>query len=219
MILGIFGAGGSGKLAVDFIGYIDAKHEKWSRLVFVDDVVEEREVYGLPVYRSKELLTAPELKGQIEVMISLGNPVAREAVFNRLKQAGIPLATIIDPSAWVSPSLKCGEGVIICKADVGSDACIGDNTIVYPGASIGHDVVIGKHNVISANTFIAGHCHIGDRVFVAPASAMRDRLSIGDDCVVSLGAALFKDMENEKIAIGNPARILSRDMSKGLFEK
>lgn len=219
MILGIYGAGGSGKLAVDLALRVDSKKERWSRIIFIDDVVEERVIYGTDVYRFAEVLENAELRNHMEILISLGDPRAREVIFQKVKAHGMSLATIIDQGACISPSLKYGEGVIICNAAIGSDTYIGDNTIIYENACIGHDVTIGRHNIISSQTFIAGHCHMKDRVFVAPSAAMCDRLTIEEDCVIAVGAALFKDMEKEKLAIGNPARIVTRNMEKRLFGK
>ena len=219
MVLGIVGAGGSGKLAVDFAHRVDPHHDRWSDIIFIDDVVKRREVYHTPVYRSKEILTDSNLKNNLEVVISLGNPEAREKIFHKMKEAGICLATMIDPQAQISESVQCGEGVVICDAFIGSDTYIGDNTIIYQDAVIGHDVSIGKNTIISAKCFIAGHCTIGDRVFMGPVSVMRDRLFIEDDCVISIGATLFKDMSCKMVAIGNPAKIIKREMEKGLFDK
>ena len=218
MVLGIFGAGGSGKLAVDFANRIDPAHERWSDIIFIDDVVKEKKVYNISVYRSKEIFPNIEWKNKLEILISLGSPEAREDIFHKVKEAGFHLATIIDPQACISPSLQCGEGVVICNSCIGSDTFIGDNTFVYEDAIIGHDVTIGTNTIISAKTFIAGHCIIGNRVFMAPASVMRDRLNIGDDCVISIGATLFKNMKAKTVAIGNPAKIIKRDEKKGLFE-
>lgn len=216
MKIGVYGAGGNGKTAVDRIEIINQQMKKYEEILFIDDVICTDSFYGLHVY-SFEKMCENFTSNDIEILISLGDPKARKSVYDKVKDQGYELATIIDPRASVAKSARIGEGSIVCNASIGSDAVIGVNCIISEYAMIGHDVVIGDHCDISANVFIGGHCILGDRVFMAPKAATRDRVNVGDDAVLALSAAVYKDVPTGFIAIGNPARIMKRDLNKGLF--
>ena len=42
MILAIYGTGGSGREVYEIASAIDPEHERWDRIVFVDDVTDAR---------------------------------------------------------------------------------------------------------------------------------------------------------------------------------
>lgn len=217
MVLGIFGAGGNGKMALDMVDRINVNNERWSEVIFVDDVIGVKEFHGLNVCTFQEAIEkySPQ---ELELVISLGEPEYRELVYNKIMQLGVRLATIIDPDAEVDSSAQIGNGVAICKgAYIGSDSVIEDNVLVIGRAVVGHDTTIKKHCNISAFAFIAGHCVLEEKVYVGPTAAMIDRLHIGTGSVIGLNAALYKDVPDNMVAIGNPARIVKREKGKNLF--
>ncbi|QFJ53905.1 NeuD/PglB/VioB family sugar acetyltransferase [Pseudobutyrivibrio xylanivorans] len=216
MILGIYGAGGNGKLVADLALYENEAESKWDKIIFVDDVVGVEEKYGLEVYTFSEV--REKIKPQdIEMVISLGEPCDRELVFERIKEAGYSLGQAISPDAYVTKDVKIGEGVIIFNCSVGSDVILGDNVFVSEGALIGHDITIGPHGVIGARAFVAGHCQLGEQVYIGPCAVLRDRIKIEDTAVVAIGAVVFKDVSGNSIAIGNPARSMKKEEGYRIF--
>ncbi|MCR5670825.1 MAG: acetyltransferase [Butyrivibrio sp.] len=216
MVLGIYGAGGNGKTVVDLARYINRHKKTWDRIVFIDDVTQEKNVYNTDVYPFKEAIEIFD-KNEIEYVISLGEPADREMLFNRLKENGCRMGTLINPNAWLPDDLKMGEGIILGDCTVGSDTYIGDNVFVSQDAVIGHDTNIGSHGVVSAGCFIAGHCNIGNKVYVGPRSALRDRIKVEDNAIIAIGAVVFKDVPGNVIALGNPAKHIKKDDNYRIF--
>lgn len=216
MVIGIYGAGGSGKNVLDTVNQFNKRGVYWDEVIFIDDVIGEEEFYGVKVLtfaQVREQLTPDE----IEIVISLGEPHNRKIVCERVKAAGYRLKTVVHPEADVAESVILGDGVIVGKAFIGGSIEIKENVFVSQNAVIGHDTQIGPHGVVSANAFIAGHVVIGEQVYVGPCASMRDRLTIGDRSVIALSAAVFKDIPADYMAIGNPARMLKRTESDKLF--
>lgn len=111
-------------------------------------------------------------------------------------------------------------GVIIeDDVEIGANTCIDRGTLgdtrICTGARIdnlvhiAHNVYIGKHAVVIANAMVGGGTRIEDYAWIAPSACLRDRISIGTQAVVGLGALATKDVPKGVTVLGAPARELS----------
>jgi UDP-3-O-[3-hydroxymyristoyl] glucosamine N-acyltransferase len=111
-----------------------------------------------------------------------------------------------------------GGVVIEDFVEIGSNASIDKgtigNTIIKKGAKIdnlvhiAHNVEIGENSMIIANAMIGGSTIIQNNVWVAPSSAIREGICIGNNSLVGLGAVVTKNIPENQIWIGNPAKEL-----------
>ncbi len=216
MILGIYGAGGNGKTAVDLANVINNRSKRWDRIVFIDDVINEKTIYGVDVYTFEESVRMFS-RDEISYVISNGEPSDREMLYNRLKELECRLETLINPDAWVPEGTIIGEGCILALCSIGSDTIIENNVVISQDALIGHDTKIGANTNISAGAFVAGHCNIGKNVYIGPRAVLRDRIDVEENAVVALGAVVFKDVPGTAIAIGNPAKHIKKEDGFRIF--
>ena len=155
----------------------------------------------------------PAYVGKAEFVITVGfikNPGTRIKLFNRVKEAGGTLATIIASSAQVSRYASLGEGtVVLHRAAVNAEAIIGANVILNTACNIEHDVVVGNHCHISTGTMINGGCHIGERCFLGSLSVTANGISICYGTIIGAGTVVVKDIDNSGTYIGTPARMKS----------
>ncbi len=216
MILGIYGAGGNGKTAADLAHYINRRENRWEKIVFIDDVTDQKVIYGLEVYSFEEAMRT-FAQDEIGFVISNGEPADRELLYNKLKEHHCRFETMVNPDAWVPEGTRLGEGCILGHCSIGSDAIIGNNTFVSQDAIVGHDTVIGDNCIISAASFVAGHCLIGNKVYVGPRAVLRDRIKVEDTAVIAIGAVIFKDVPGDVIALGNPAKHIRKEDGYRIF--
>lgn len=209
MILGIFGAGGNGRTIVDAINIRWGEESPWEKVLFIDDVVKEKEVYQCQVY-TYESMKSTYSPDEIELLISFGEPSERKKAFDMIKRDGYSLAKFIAIKTYMPQNCSIGEGAIIIGAFINSDVKIGDNTFVTVDAIIGHDSVIGSDCIIGPRAFVAGHCNIGNQVYIGPYAVLRDKIEIEDTAVVTMGAVVFKNVARDYMAIGNPARSMKK---------
>ena len=52
-----------------------------------------------------------------------------------------------------------------------------------------------------------GESTFGEKVYVGMNASIKEKLVIGDDAIISMGAVVYTDVEAGNTVIGNPARV------------
>lgn len=150
----------------------------------------------------------PQYVDKAEFMITVGfikNPAIRIKLYNRIKEAGGKLATIVASTARVSRFATLGEGTVIMhQAFVNAGAQIGANCIINTFCNIEHDAIVGDQCHISTGTMVNGDCKVGERVFVGSQSVLANSITIGDDIIVGAASFVRKSLSEKGIYSGNP---------------
>ncbi|CZY72387.1 TPA: acetyltransferase [Enterobacter ludwigii] len=214
MKLAIYGAGGLGREVLELAQEINATESRWDALCLIDDNPQFDQLNSYPVVTLHALI--PD---ECEIVIAVGEPSLRRALGQRAFEGGFRLATLVHPSARLSPSCTLGEGCVISYgAFISCDTVISRNVHLQPNASLGHDCYIGQDSIISSYANLAGKCRIGERVFIGMNAVIRETTAIGDDTVVSMGAAVFNDIAPTMIVMGNPARAIRPNIDNKVFK-
>ena len=143
----------------------------------------------------------------VEVVVAVGTPALRAAVIERLHADGVPLATIVHPSAIVGPRVNLGVGAIVCPAAMLScDVTVGRAAIINYGAMVGHDGVLGEACFLAPGVHLAGNVTIGTRADVGIGARVIQGVTIGADAVVGAGAVVIRDVLEGMTVVGVPAR-------------
>ena len=206
MKLAIYGTGNSGLEMLELITCCEELKKRWEELVFIDDTKEPGEFQGCRMLPFSDFVNTFRTD-EIEIIIAVGEPASRKALYDRVTERGYHLGVIVHPTAVVSPSAKLGQGAVIKDSvSVSSGAVIGENVYVNGISLIGHGAVIGAHSQISSHVVIAGNTVVGTEVYVGISACVRDHIEIGDHAVIAMGAVVMKDVRPHRTAMGNPAR-------------
>ncbi len=175
-------------------------------------VLDMPEEVGRAILSTKVIGTdddIPQYVDKAEFVITVGfikNPATRIKLYNKVKEAGGKLATIIASTAYVSKYATIGEGTVVMhQAFVNAGAKVGNNVILNTFSNIEHDAVIGNQCHISTGTMVNGDCKVGDNCFIGSQSVLANGISVGDDIVVGAGSLVRKSIKEKGIYSGNPA--------------
>jgi sugar O-acyltransferase (sialic acid O-acetyltransferase NeuD family) len=217
MVLGIYGAGGLGREVFELASIINNNNKQWSEIIFIDDEDGIDNPRNIRVLKFSDIIN--EFSGiDIEICVAIGEPAIRKILYDKIIANGLELTTLVHPDVEIPTSTTIGKGTIICKfLSITCDIKIGNNVYIHPNVCIGHDSIVGEHTVVSSYVDVPGDCQIGSRTFLAINVCMRQGISIGDDTIVGMGSVVHRDIPNDVIALGNPARPMKKNEEHRVF--
>lgn len=175
-------------------------------------------VLDMPEDVGKEILSTkvigtdddiPAYLDKAEFVITVGfikSPATRIKLYNKVKETGGRLATIIASTAYVSKYATIGEGTVVMhQAFVNAGAKVGNNVILNTFTNIEHDAVIGDQCHISTGTMVNGDCKVGDNCFIGSQSVLANAITVGNDIIVGAGSLVRKSISEKGVYSGNPA--------------
>jgi UDP-3-O-[3-hydroxymyristoyl] glucosamine N-acyltransferase len=114
---------------------------------------------------------------------------------------------------WVviEDDVEVGANTVIAKGTF-AETKIGCGTKIGNLVHIGHNVDIGRHVMMSAGIAIVGSARIGDFSWIGPGVVVRNSVRIGKNVTLGMGAVVTKDIADNEIVMGAPARSKARFM-------
>ena len=203
----IIGAGGYGRELLQWIKDINMVKPTWEIAGFIDDNL--RSLDGVECdYPVIGRLSEWEPEGNEVFALALGEPKMKQAVAEQMKGRGARFASIIHPTATITPYSHYGEGFIMFPyAKLSVNSSVGDFVSLL-SSGVGHDVCIGDYTTISGACNVLRNVRIGKRVFLAAGVSLAQDIRVGDDSYLGLGSVVLKDVPDKSKVFGNPARVM-----------
>lgn len=201
----ILGASGHGRVALDVatamgletVGFIDISYEIGHRVDGIPVVAREPEDY--------QALR----QGDLDWFVAVGNDANRRALTVRVRElCPRPVLNLVHPRSVISPRATLGSGIYIAPGVViNTGSRLGDGVIVNTSATIDHDCEIGAFAQIGPGCHLAGNVILGTMAFIGTGAAVIPGRTIGAGTVVGAGAVVVRNLPENTVAYGNPARI------------
>lgn len=219
MFLFIYCAGGYGKEVYDLAQRINTKNFKWKAIYFIDDLMSDGKETYLSKNYSYQSIEKLFSQAECEFVIANGEPFVREKLQKKINDSKYTLTTLIDPSAIVSTTSVIKEGVIIGpNAIISSNTKINKNVAINVGGIVGHDISIGKNSVVSSYVNIGGNSSIGENSYIGMGAMVKENTLIGNNVIIGMGSVVYKDISDNIIALGNPARPMRANTDRKVFK-
>ncbi len=199
------------------LGYSDHAHvvldilisNMYTPIAYCDQEVKENNPYNLEYLGSENDEIVLGHFASKSVFISIGDNHIRERIFNYLQKNDINLPFIAHKSAIISPSAKLGQASIIMPgAVINAFAHIGKAVICNSSSIIEHGCMVGNFSHIAPGAVLAGNVKIGSSSFIGANSVVKNGIKIGDNAIIGAGAVVVKDVPDNSLVYGNPAKIV-----------
>lgn len=209
-IIGI-GAGGHAKVVLDIllkqpnysvIGMFDADENMWGRALL-----------GVPILGCDAMLGGGAMDHEVNgffVGVGATRTLAlRRRLYEFAVGKGLAPIDVIHPASNVSKYATLGCGFTVMAAVIiNAGSRLGENVLVNSGAIVEHDCIIGKHVHIATSACLCGGVEVGEETMVGAGSVIRQGVRIGRRAIIGAGAVVIRDVPDDCMVVGNPARII-----------
>jgi sugar O-acyltransferase (sialic acid O-acetyltransferase NeuD family) len=191
---------------------LDCVRNQFEFIGFIDDTKEKqgKHSFGFQVFGRDILLQFPKAK-----MIAVpGNPssyVIRSQIIAELNTDHDRFATLIHPTASVSPFAKIGYNTLIMAGVViTANSIVGNHVCVLPNTVIHHDSNIGDYSLVGSNVTVAGNTTVGSYCYIGSGTSIINGITVGDNSLVGIGSNVIKSTLAASKMAGNPARQIQK---------
>jgi sugar O-acyltransferase (sialic acid O-acetyltransferase NeuD family) len=218
----VVGAGGFARETVEAVHAINGIERRWDLMGFLDDdpALHGTEIDGTPVLGPTTLVHEhPDAR----VVVCTGSPknnLSRRNIVRRLALPALRYATLVHPAACLAESTRIGPGTILLASVVTTTSVwIGSHVAVMPGVIMTHDDVVKDFATFGAGVRLSGTVTIGEGTYLGAGCVVRENLSVGAWSLIGMGSVVTKDVPDEEVWVGAPARRLRSHTHSGKREQ
>ena len=204
----LIGGGGHCKVVMSILKKLD----NFEIVGIVDNYKSESFINRIKIIGTDDDLKDIYKSGIHNALITVGSikdNTKRYRLFKMARVIGYNFPVIISPEAIVDKSVRVDEGTVIMPGSIiNIDSSIAKNCIINTGAIIEHDCKIGDYCHIAPGVHISGAVNIGELSFIGIGVIMIQGIKIGKNVTIGAGSVVLKDIPDNVIAVGNPAKII-----------
>ena len=146
-------------------------------------------------------------------VIAIGNPAVREKIYNDMLTYG---------NIYCAYSPRTDNAALTYLDQFRQYNCCGVNerrktryanrkhVIINLNCTIGHDSKVGDFATIAPMVAVSGNVNVGRSVEIGTSASVRQGLSIGNGAMLGMGSVLTKDMPENVVFFGSPAKCIRK---------
>lgn len=178
------------------VGFIEENHKKKSQGIYYKKIMDAKVIDILP---------------QSSIFIgAIGSPL-RKRWIEKIEDKGFKFDTVIHSSAIVNDSISIEEGCVVYPGVIFTcDTKVGKHSIINVASTISHDCEIGNFVTICPGVNIAGNVKINEGCWIGIGAKIINEVVIGSGSFIGAGSVVTKDIPDNVLAIGVPAKPIKK---------
>jgi len=207
----IIGAGGFGREVLDVFDAVNSIKPIFRVLGFI---VDPRFGQAGAYVNDKPILGGFDWLGEhrsdFKAICGVGAPEQRFHLVERAQLLGVDFCSVIHPDAILTSRVTIGKGVVITAGCIFTNNIrVGNHVQVNLDCTVGHDAVIEDFATISPGTHVSGKVIIRQGAFIGTGTNIIEKIEVGAWSTVGAGSAVIKDIHENGVAVGVPAKIIN----------
>jgi sugar O-acyltransferase (sialic acid O-acetyltransferase NeuD family) len=173
------------------------------------------EVAGVPVMGPLSMaVTLPSDLCFVFAVGSQSTQLIRDEIFTKLEISPSRFPALIHPKADIDPTSEIGHGCIIHPgACLGPGSVLSDFAILAVNSALGPDSLVKEFAMVTSLVLVLSRAVVGRMAFVGSLTCILEDVHIGDFSRVGVGSVVSRNIPENAIAMGNPARVLGKNMN------
>ena len=213
----IIGSGGHAKVVADIILAREKELNEDLKIIgFLDDNfknLKNDNIFNIPILGDLNNIDNFSKNEDYFFIIAIGSNEVRKKISEKYKD--LNYYTAIHPRSIISREVTIGSGtVIMANVVINPNSTIGKHCILNTSSVIEHDNKLGDYVHISPNTTLCGGVNIEDNSWIGAGSVVRQQIHIGKDVLVGANSVVVKNIEDDCIVVGNPAKKIKEKENK-----
>lgn len=157
----------------------------------------------------KKWLLSVDSPYEINGLIAIGSHpgIIRLEIMQLFFNSGLSLQPLISPSACIANDVFIGSGTqVLSHANIAADSKIGSACIINHFANVDHECIIKDAVHLAPRATLCGCVVVEEGAMIGAGAVVLPRVHIGKNALVGAGAVVTKNVEDNTIVIGNPAK-------------
>jgi acetyltransferase-like isoleucine patch superfamily enzyme len=173
--------------------------------------ITDNKIFGLPVFYSKNFINILKKKKIKHVYVLEDKGIDRSVIFKKVEKEKLNILSFIHNSVKLMGDNSIGKGAIIFPdCYIGYKSDIGDGCFIQSGCRIEHHNSIGKFCDINPCLITGGFTQIRDFCQISIAVNIINKISIGNHSRVGAGSLVMKNIKNNELHYGVPAKFIKK---------
>lgn len=156
----------------------------------------------------------------IKFIVTMGNSYQREKIISKYE---IPLEnrfSFKSRSSVITSTAKIGlDSHVLAQSFIGNNVAIGDNVLIDNRVNIAHDANVEDNCLVSNGSNVFGGAILKRSAFISAGAIISNGVQIGENSIVACGSVVLKDVPDNTIVLGWPARVIGKSIPGETIKK
>lgn len=206
----IIGAGGFGREVFSIIEALEGSGRMPHPAGFIDDAPSAADLDRVDALGSRVVGSVDDLIRRIDpfdAVLAIGSASARQTVAGLLEHSPVTYPVLVHPDTTIGSNVRLAEGVVMAGGSrLSTNIQVGKHVHIDQNAVIGHDCNLEDYSRLNPQACVSGAVTIGRGALVGANATVLQGLAVGERSVVGAGSCVVKDVPNDTVVKGVPAR-------------